>query len=708
VLLRQNTNLAIRSQSSPLSVSVVNGTPRTDAIIDSIAHILWRQRRLVAVTTVACFCAAVAYLLIATPLYTTTARLLLQRNAPKFIHDGEGQAPAPDNDDYLFTQQQVITSTPVLASALATPGVPGIQPLIHHSNALAILRKQVVVEVGKKDELVSISFDSANPADGTLLVNAIVDAYTRFNAGLRRNNSSDMLAVLRDEKSQRDSELDVKSRDLLAFAQAHSLNETDDKSNVTQQRLEGLTEALSLARLETVNAQSADDEVTLALGSDPDRAKKVAEFLRSSGSILPSSSDDSVIRQEMLALKAQQVDLQQRFMPNHPYLIAIQKRIDELDIAFAAGIIHRLQVAKQREADLQRSFDQQQTIAFAQAQQKAEYDRRSAEVATLQKLVETLDNRLKEVALTEDGGIPSVTVIEPARASDAPTKPESARTLALALIMGLVLGGGMALVRDWKHAQGRAREIPINLGVPVLGELPPLTEEHSHVTRDHKILIDSGSHVAEACQMLHAALENAGVDGRGRTVLVTSPSRGAGKSTVASNLAISLANAGKRVVLVDADFRSPAQGRIFGLTGETGLGTLLECTDPMPVTAIHHTGTTWLDVILSGPTRRNPSELLNGQAFVDLLGDLAGRYDYVLLDSPPALTYSDARTMAASCDATLMVVRAGQINRQLFERAREGLVNVGANIAGVIINSESDSPSGRAWSGQGDRNERAA
>jgi capsular exopolysaccharide synthesis family protein len=695
-------------QSSSLGVAVVNGSPRTDAIIDSIAHILWRQRRLVAVTTVACFCAAAAYLLIATPLYTTTARLLLQRNAPKFIHDGEGQAPVPDNDDYLFTQQQVITSTPVLASALAAPGVRDIAPLRHHTNALAILRKQVDVEVGKKDELVSVSFDSANPADGTLLVNAIVDAYTRFNAGLRRNNNSDILAVLRDEKAQRDSELDAKSKDLLAFAQSHALNETDDKSNVTQQRLEGLTEALSLARLETVNAQSANDEVTLALASDPAREKKVADFLRSSGSILPSSSDDSVIRQQMLALKAQQVDLQQRFMPNHPYLIAIQKRIDELDTAFAAGIIHRLQVAKQREADLQRSFDQQQAIAFDQAQQKAEYDRRSAEVATLQKLVETLDNRIKEVALTEDGGIPSVTVIEPARASDAPTKPESARTLALALIAGVLMGGALALVRDWRDAQGRASEIHVNLGLPVLGELPPLTEEHSQATRDHKILIDSGSHVAEACQMLRAALENTGVEGRGKTVLITSPTRGAGKSTVSSNLAISLANTGKRVLLVDADFRSPAQGRIFGLSGETGLGTLLECTDPMPVTAIHHTGTTWLDVILSGPTRRNPSELLNGQAFIDLLGDLAERYDYVLLDSPPVLSCSDARSMAASCDATLLVVRAGQINRQLFERAREGLVIVGANIAGVILNSESNPASGGEWSGQVNRNERAA
>ena len=158
MLARQQSNLPARSESTGLSVSVVHGTPRTDALIDSVAHILWRGRRIVVLCAGIAVFAAAAYLLMATPLYTTTARLLLQRNAPKFIRDGQGQAPVPDNDNFLFTQQQVITSTPVLAAALAAPGVHDIQALNHRTNALAILRKQVDVEVGKKDELVSISF----------------------------------------------------------------------------------------------------------------------------------------------------------------------------------------------------------------------------------------------------------------------------------------------------------------------------------------------------------------------------------------------------------------------------------------------------------------------------------------------------------------------------------------------------------------------
>ncbi|MBV8782207.1 MAG: CpsD/CapB family tyrosine-protein kinase, partial [Phycisphaerae bacterium] len=163
--------------------------------------------------------------------------------------------------------------------------------------------------------------------------------------------------------------------------------------------------------------------------------------------------------------------------------------------------------------------------------------------------------------------------------------------------------------------------------------------------------------------------------------------------TLAVNMAISLADTGKRVLLVDADFRQPSLGRIFNVVSATGLGSLLESSEPLPVTAIHHTGTPWLDLILSGPTRRNPSELLNGQNFIDLLGDLAERYDYVLLDSPPAVTFTDARTIAASCDATLMVIRGKAVNRPVFERARQGLMNIGANLAGVVINGETDSPS---------------
>ena len=673
---------------------------RAEGLIDSLAAMLWKRRKLVAACAALALPVWLVYIVCSTPLYTTSASLLIQPKAVKFLSDGTPQVAAPDNDDYLYTQQRVIGSTPVLAAALASPNVRDIQSLSGHGSALAILRKTLDIEVGKKDQLITISFDSAKPSDGVTLVAAVVDAYTKFNASLRRNSSTEILGVLKEEKAQRDAEYLKQSNDLLTFSEQHRLGSDETHGDVDSQRLQALSDALTAARLERVNAESAYDEVALGLANDPARAKKVNDFLKASGSLLPSSGDDAIIRQEMLALKNRQVELQQTFMPNHPSVMAIQKKIDELDIAYAAGTKHRLDAAKVRETDLQRSFDEQQKIGFERDAQRDEYNRRRGEIERSAKLVETLDNRIKEVALTEDGGIPTVQTIDPPRASDAPTKPEKAKTIVMALIGGLLIGCMLAISKEWGQVRVSTQSVAVTLGVPVLGELPQLSAHSTAAAHGQKLLIDSGSQVSQACRMLHESLIRSEVAGRGATVLITSPSRGDGKTTLAVNMALALAATDQRVLLVDADFRSPMLARLFNIAASTGLGTLLESEDPLPVTAIHHTGTPKLDLLLSGPTRRNPSELLNGQAFIDLLGDLAHRYDYVLIDSPPVITFTDARTIAASCDATLLVIRGRAVNRPLFNQARQGLINVGANLAGVVINSDGQQP--EQWATQSD------
>ena len=663
---------------------------RAEGIIDSLAAMLWKRSKLIAT------CAALAvplwtiYLCCSTPLFTAQASLLLQPKAVRFLNDGTQQLAAPDNNDYLFTQQRVITSTPVLAAALASGDVRTLDTLRGRGNALSILRKGIDVEVGKKDQLITISFDTAKPSDGVAIVGAVVDAYCKFNASLRRNSGTEILSVLKDEKAQRDSEYLTQSKDLLAFSEANGLSGDTTHGDVDNQRLHALGDALTAARLERVNAESAYDEVAAALAADPAQAKKVEAFLKTSGSVLPTIGDDTIIREQVLAYKAQQVGLEQAYGSKHPAVLAIQKKIDELGIAYAAGTKHRLNAATVREKDLQKSFDEQQKIGFEREAKQDEYNRRRSELDRSAKLVDMLDNRMKEVALTEDGGIPSVQTIDPPRASDVPTKPEKTKSLAIALIAGLLIGSMLAIAKEWGHLRVSTQSVSIALGVPVLGELPQLTAHSTTAAHGQKLLIDSGSQVTQACRMLHEALQRSETAGRGATVLVTSPSRGDGKTTLAVNMALALATNDKRVLLVDADFRSPMIGRMFNVTTATGLGTLLESADPLPVTAIHHTGNPKLDLLLSGPTRRGPSELLNGQAFIDLLGDLAHRYDYVLLDSPPVVTFTDARTIAASCDATLLVIRGQAVNRPLFNQARQGLINVGANLAGVVINADGE------------------
>jgi polysaccharide biosynthesis transport protein len=310
-----------------------------------------------------------------------------------------------------------------------------------------------------------------------------------------------------------------------------------------------------------------------------------------------------------------------------------------------------------------------------------------SDVKRLAGLADQIDNRMREVALTQDNGsAPSITVLEPPSVSRIPTRPYTSRTLALAVLAGLVVGCGIACVRDWYDYRLRsADEVKSTLGITVLGLVPHVGDENSPIARGQKIHIDPQSEAAEAYRSLRTAIYFGSKDERTRTICVTSPERGDGKTTLASNLAISMAQAGRRVLLVDADLRAPMQDLIFGINGRVGLATVLQNKETLSK-AIRHTGIEFLDLLPAGVAARNPSELLNSQRFIDLLEELSDKYDHVVIDTTPLLAVTDARIVAASADTTLLVLRAGKSNRKLSELSVDGLMGVGAKLMGAVVN----------------------
>jgi capsular exopolysaccharide synthesis family protein len=174
-------------------------------------------------------------------------------------------------------------------------------------------------------------------------------------------------------------------------------------------------------------------------------------------------------------------------------------------------------------------------------------------------------------------------------------------------------------------------------------------------------------------------------DGRAKTILIASPSAGDGKTTVASNLAIALAQGGKRVLLLDADLRQPGQHDTFGVENHAGLVDLL-AHELAPAEVAQKTLVQNLELIPAGPSPENPADLLNSPRFVELMDELADRHDHVVIDSPPVLAVTDARVIAASTDVTVLVLRADRADRRQSEAARDGLVGVGANLLGLVMN----------------------
>jgi capsular exopolysaccharide synthesis family protein len=270
--------------------------------------------------------------------------------------------------------------------------------------------------------------------------------------------------------------------------------------------------------------------------------------------------------------------------------------------------------------------------------------------------------------------------------------------MVAAIVLGMLLGGGLAILRDRNDGRMRSiEEIQTVVGMPILGVVPAMSGRRTAVARAMTVHLDPRSVVAEAYRTIRTALYFGADGSRCKTLLVTSPEPGDGKTTSASNLAIAIAQTGRSVLLLDADFRKPTQHKNLDIKDSLGLSSVLAGREPLE-RAIQRTGVEGLDILPCGPIPANPSEILNSREFGELIDTLATRYDHIIFDSPPVNAVTDARILGAVCDATILVLRADKSTKKAGEHARNALLTVGARVLGAIVN---DAPSGRGYDAYG-------
>jgi capsular exopolysaccharide synthesis family protein len=221
--------------------------------------------------------------------------------------------------------------------------------------------------------------------------------------------------------------------------------------------------------------------------------------------------------------------------------------------------------------------------------------------------------------------------------------------------------------------------------MPVLCTIPSMKGPLGVMSRGQIVHLEPASEAAEAYRTVRTAIDYNMRRGGAKTLLVTSPSEGDGKSTMVSNLAIAMAQAGERTLVIDADLRHPSVHTIFQATNGPGLTGVLTGRVSLEK-AINGTTIDGLELLPCGPIPSNPAEMLSGRAFAELLRKLSERYDRILLDSPPVMPLADARTLAGICERTLLVLRAQKSTRKASEDTCAALSGVGARIMGVVVN----------------------
>ena len=274
-------------------------------------------------------------------------------------------------------------------------------------------------------------------------------------------------------------------------------------------------------------------------------------------------------------------------------------------------------------------------------------------------------------------------VSDPADFDGSPVSPKTTLYLIIAAFLGLILGLALALVRDILDSTIKSPEdVGTVVDQPVLG----------HVSYDanlskHPLLTDLGSHDprTEAFRLVRTNLQYLSPDSTPKSFVITSALPGEGKTSTSTNLAIALAQAGKRVLLVDADLRQPNAARVLGLERSVGLTTVLVGRSTLQESVQHHAAS-GIDFLASGPLPPNPTEILQSRATRDLMTTLSAQYDAVVVDAPPLLPVADAAIVATYVDGAMVVIRHGRTTKDQLKHAVDRLNHVGATVFGVLSN----------------------
>jgi len=405
----------------PFSESV---TPRR-----SVLEMLWRRRWVVLLAVLSSAAAGLLYLSHATPIYSSSSRLLVEQTGPKIIETGEGLVTRSRN--YLYTQCELLKSTPILTEAVDRLAPDQLRTFGQVSDKVAFLKSNLRVSLGKADDIITVTLESPYPEESAAIVNAVVESYIAHQSRRQRNTAAEILKILQREKVRRDAELRQRFQAAMDFKRRNEIiSFGSDDSNIILQRLATLSDALTRAELALMEAK-ARHEAARVLLADPRKMLHLRDKLLAGEGT--SSVEAQALEEERNRLKLELTALLQQCTDDHPAVQTIKlklKQLDEQELDRARALAQarlgwleqQVVAAQARVDDLKKSFAAQRKLAQELNSKAVEYAMLEAERQRAERICEILDNRIKEIDITDDAGALNISLLETARASEVPCK----------------------------------------------------------------------------------------------------------------------------------------------------------------------------------------------------------------------------------------------------------------------------------------------
>jgi capsular exopolysaccharide synthesis family protein len=551
------------------------------------------------------------------------------------------------------------------------------------SLAIDTLLHRLSVEPIPDTRLVEVRVSSPTAAAAAKITNALVNTYIEQNLEQGSQSSRDATDWLSEQLALQRKKLEGSEQALQNYREQGNAIALDDRQNIVVQRLTDLNAAVTRARTDRLQKEAQYQQLARLQGNRA--ALETFPAIQSNGFI-------QSLKSQLSDLQRQRAQMSERLGENHPDMIKLATAIEAIEAKLQVEIEKSVESvrnqflsAQAQERSLVGELERQKTDALALNRTGIEYDVLKREAASNKQIYETLMQRAKETGITRDLKSSNIRIVDLAEVPLRPVRPNKQVNLLLGLIVGALAGIGLAAF--FEYLDNRIKnpdDIKRQLGLPFLGLVPTIQAKELQGTSP---LLGSGVPVTfgEAMRGIRTNVQFSSAEEGSRSLVVTSSQPGEGKSVMASNLAVSFAQAGKRVLLVDADMRKPRQHDIFGVVSDPGLSNVIAGT-AKAVDAVVKTPTQNLWLLPAGFIPPNPAELLGSARFAEILENLMAHFDWVVFDMPPVHAVTDASVIAHLMTGVVFVVGSEQTTRQSAQRAVEQLAGAQATILGAILN----------------------
>jgi capsular exopolysaccharide synthesis family protein len=674
--------------------------PTTAASAKDLRHyfrLLRKRWRILAAVAIASGALAFVYTIRQPKVYQSTCSLVLEYRAPQIL---EGMQDVIDlgggSYEFMQTQLRIIRSQQIAQMVLDRVGSETTQasePEQRQSRQSQIygLLGKVKVVVLRESRIANISARDPDPDRASRIANAFAEAYIERNLDFKLEGARSASGWLGEQTIDLKKKLEDSELAVYKYRKEHNLLDLglDDRQGMARQNLMTLNAKLTDLKAKRVEAESMRKLILAAKGDIGEKES------------LPEIRDNSVVtklRENYLDLLKLKADLESRYGEKHPKIDNIQQQLQatrrdyshELDEVLKA-FDKRYQAILDTETALNKWLRQEKTQALDLAQLEVEYRPMARDAENNAKVFGQVTQRHKEVDLTGLQRVNNVRILDRAMGPGGLVSPNLQVNLTVGLILGLLAGLLVCFAAEALDNTVRTPEAAEEIvGAPLLGVVPLLSEaKHQSMQeapeRDLTVHKSPTSIAAEACRSIRTNLMFMSAQKEVQVLVVTSPGPRDGKTTAAISLAITMAQGGARVLLVDTDLRKPRIHKSFGIKPDRGISNVI-LGDTTIADATIHTEIPNLDVMPCGLSPPNPAELLHTERFRAILAQLRQSYDKIILDSPPTGPVTDPAILGSVADGVLLVLRAGHTTKEAAAHARRHLADAGARILGLVIN----------------------